>query len=66
MREADFGEEQIMERLRQFVQSHKAVAYGLVFGMVLFFNCCGFPIYNLNKEWPFSITAEYLLSLIHI
>ena len=49
-----------MECIRQFVQSHKAVAYGLVFGMVIFFNCFGFPIYNLNKEWPFSITAMYL------
>ena len=49
-----------MECIRQFVQSHKAVAYGLIFGMVIFFNCFGFPIYNLNKEWPFSITAEYL------
>ena len=48
-----------MECIRQFVQSHKAVAYGLVFGMVIFFNCFGFPIYNLNKEWPFFITAEY-------
>ena len=49
-----------MECIRQFVQSHKAVAYGLVFGMVIFFNCFGFPIYNLNKEWLLSITAEYL------
>ena len=48
-----------MECIRQFVQSHKAVAYGLIFGMVIFFNCFGFPIYNLNKEWPFFITAEY-------
>ena len=48
-----------MECIRQFVQSHKAVAYGLIFGMVIFFNCFGFPIYNLNKELPFFITAEY-------
>ena len=48
-----------MECIRQFVQSHKAVAYGLIFGMVIFFNCFGFPIYNLNKAWPFFITAEY-------
>lgn len=48
-----------MECIRQFVQSHKAVAYGLIFGIVIFFNCFGFPIYNLNKEWPFFITAEY-------
>lgn len=49
-----------MKCIRQFVQSHKAVAYGLVFGMVIFFNCFGFPVYNLNKEWPFSITSMYL------
>ena len=49
-----------MERIRQFVQTHKTAGYGLVFGMVIFFNCCGFPIYNLNKQWPVSITAEYL------
>ena len=49
-----------MKFIRQFVQSHKAVAYGLVFGMVIFFNCFGFPVYNLNKEWPFSITSMYL------
>lgn len=49
-----------MKCIRQFVQSHKVVAYGLVFGMVIFFNCFGFPVYNLNKEWPFSITSMYL------
>lgn len=28
--------------------------------MVIAFNGSGFPIYNLNKKWPFFITAEYL------
>lgn len=49
-----------MEKIRQFVPSHKAVTGGLVFGMILLFNCFGFPIYNLNKEWPLFITAEYV------
>ena len=49
-----------MERVRRFVEARKAAAGGLAFGLVIFFNCFGFPIYNLNKRWPVSITAEYL------
>lgn len=28
--------------------------------LIAFFNCFGFPVYNLNKEWPLAITACYL------
>lgn len=36
---------------------YKPLAYLLALGFVVFANCFGFPIYNLNKEWPLSLTA---------
>ena len=29
----------------------------LALGLIVFINCSGFPVYNLNKEWTFLITA---------
>jgi len=34
--------------------------YVLAFGVIILFNCFGFPVYNLNKAWPLSIQAEYV------
>lgn len=29
----------------------------LALGLVVFINCFGFPLYNLNKSWSFLVTA---------
>ena len=49
-----------MEQLQKAMRSHRLVSCALTFGAVIFYNCFGFPIYNLTKEWPFFITAEYV------
>jgi len=46
--------EQYME---QFRQRHKLLSYFLGLGVIIFFNCFGFPIINLNKEWSMMLTA---------
>lgn len=46
-----------MERLRAFIQKHKIISYTLGLGAIVFFNCFGFPILNLNKEWPLMLTT---------
>ena len=39
--------EQYME---QFRQRHKLLSYFLGLGVIIFFNCFGFPIINLNRN----------------
>ncbi len=51
-----------MEHAKKTAQSHMVRSCMLVFGIAVFANCFGFPVYNLNKEWPFSLTAVYALS----
>ena len=46
--------EQYMKQLRQ---RHKLLSYFLGLGVIIFFNCFGFPIINLNKEWSMMLTA---------
>lgn len=52
-----------MEKMRDFVRKHKVISYISGFGVIMFFNCFGFPIYNLNKDWPFmpTITKIYIV-----
>ncbi len=40
--------------------ARRRLPYALAFGIIILFNCCGFPVYNLNKAWPRSIQAEYV------
>lgn len=47
-----------MEKTRDFIQRHKAISYISGFGVIVFFNCFGFPFYNLNKDWPFMLTVS--------
>lgn len=51
-----------MEHAKKSAQSHMVRSCVLVSGLAVFFNCFGFPFYNLNKEWPLSLTAIYALS----
>lgn len=51
-----------MEHAKKAAQSHMVRSCVLIFGLTVFFNCFGFPVYNLNKEWPFSLTATYAIS----
>lgn len=46
-----------MERFRAYVQKRRSISYVLGIGFLVFINCCGFPILNLNKKWPLMITA---------
>lgn len=46
-----------MKKLRAYIQKHKIISYTLGLGVIVFFNCFGFPIINLNKEWPLMLTA---------
>lgn len=45
-----------MEKSKEFVQRYKALSYIFGLGFVVFINCFGFPLYNLNKEWSLTIT----------
>ena len=47
-----------MESIWKAMRAHKAVSLGLVFGFIILINCCGFPVYNLNKEWQLSLVLE--------
>lgn len=51
-----------MEHVKKTAQSHMVRSCVLVFGLVVFMNCFGFPFYNLNKGWPLSITIMHALS----
>lgn len=51
-----------MEHVKKATQSHMVRSCVLVFGLAVFMNCFGFPFYNLNKEWPLSITLINALS----
>jgi hypothetical protein len=45
-----------VKKLAEFSKQHQTISYGCVIGFIVFLNCFGFPIYNLNKEWPLMIT----------
>lgn len=49
-----------MEKNAEKWRAHKKRSCILVFGLVIFFNCFGFPVYNLGRAWPLSIVAEYI------
>ncbi|NLB62026.1 MAG: hypothetical protein GX802_06405 [Clostridiales bacterium] len=44
-----------MVKFREYIQAHKALSYVFGLGFIVFFNCFGFPFYNISKEWPLSI-----------
>jgi len=47
-----------MKEIRELIQRHRAFfcIFGFIF--IVFINCSAFPFYNLNKSWPFMITAS--------
>lgn len=49
-----------MENSGKTARTRKPLSYILAFGIIILFNCFGFPVYNLNKAWPLSIQAEYV------
>jgi len=49
-----------MEQFRACVQKHRSISYVLGIGFLVFINCCGFPILNLNKQWPLMMTATQI------
>ena len=49
-----------MEQFRAYVQKHRSISYVLGIGFLVFINCCGFPILNLNKQWPLMMTATQI------
>ena len=53
-----------MENFQLFVQKHKQSAYILAAAFIAFINCCGFPFFNLNKEWPLMITALKIWAVV--
>ena len=50
-----------MEHIKKATQPHLVRSCVLTFGLAVFLNCFGFPVYNLNKEWPFMLTATYAI-----
>lgn len=46
-----------MEQFGAYIQKHKLFSYILGLGIIVFMTCFGFPIINLNKKWPLSLTA---------
>lgn len=40
------------------------VARLLALGIIVLINCCGFPLYNLNRSWTFMITAVNLSTVL--
>ena len=49
-----------MEQFRTYVQKYRSISYILGIGVLVFINCCGFPILNLSKEWPLMMTATQI------
>ena len=49
-----------MEQFRAYVQKYWSISYVLGIGFLVFINCCGFPILNLNKQWPLMMTATQI------
>ena len=49
-----------MEQFRAYIQKHRLISYILGIGFLVFINCCGFPILNLNKKWSLMITATQI------
>ena len=49
-----------MEQFRAYVQKCRSISYVLGIGFLVFINCCGFPILNLNKQWPLMMTATQI------
>ena len=49
-----------MEQFRAYVQKYRSISYILGIGVLVFINCCGFPILNLSKEWPLMMTATQI------
>ena len=49
-----------MEHFKAYVSKHRTISYILGISFLVFINCCGFPILNLNKKWPLMITATQI------
>ncbi len=48
-----------------FAARHPRVLAGLTLGFGVFLNCFGFPVYNLTRDWPSTITLSYLFLTVY-
>ena len=53
-----------MDELKIRMESHRRAICIFVFAFMVFINCCGFPLYNLNKEWPLTLVALTLYTAV--
>lgn len=49
-----------MEIIRKIIYTHRGLSCAAVLGFIVFVNCWGFPVYNLNRAWSFPIMFEYI------
>ena len=45
----------------KFYQKHKRLSMALTFAFFIFTGACGFPIYNLSREWSTMLTISIVL-----
>ena len=50
-----------MNHGKEMTKQRRTISRVLLAGYIIFINCFCFPVYNLNKEWPLTITILYLL-----
>lgn len=48
-----------MEKLRNYVQTHKGIALGIVIGYLVFFGACVFPF--SNELFPFDVQKGFMV-----
>lgn len=53
-----------MDELKIRMERHRRAICIFVFAFMVFINCCGFPLYNLNKEWPLTLVALNLYTAV--
>ena len=53
-----------MGNFNDIIEKHKKFSYALGIGFIVFINCFGFPIYNLNKEWSVPLIALKICTVL--
>lgn len=46
----------------QFLQAHRRLAAGLFLVFFFVLGACAFPIYNLSREWPSTLTLSIVFN----
>ena len=46
----------------QFLQAHRRLAAGLCLVFCFVLGACAFPIYNLSREWPSTLTLSIIFN----